>query len=278
MDTEGLSASGVSSEQKFIDAMLSRQLPLVGAVGVRRLTEAVVAHAGLGGGGAMTLEMLARAGIRRFRLLDRDRYEESNLNRQVFATTATIGRPKVEVAAERLKEINPYVVIEQSYIESVSLGNVERMLDGADLGMVCTDSPSSHILFNQVARRKRIRLILGGAPRLGCAVWVEAHDQPHGSSGPLERLKAFLRRAAGGKSIYEMSEEEALALDRAQERSDAFTPTISYVPNCSACLSAALAINYLSGLDTRPHALRFDFQTFGTVSVSHRRLLLSSMP
>ncbi|MBD3401939.1 hypothetical protein GF420_03515 [candidate division GN15 bacterium] len=265
MGTGTISNLDQLSEHAFAEAMLSRQYPLVGEAGIERLMNAVVAHAGLGGGGALALEMLARAGIRKFRLLDRDCYEASNLNRQVFATVDTVGRPKVEVAAERLRKINPHIKIEKSLFESVTPGNCEEMLVGADLAMVCTDSPSSHIFFNQAARRLGVRLIFGGAPGLGCAVWVEAHDQPGGSDGPLNRVRNMLRRARGAKDIYGLSEDEALALDSAHDRPGTFTPTISYVPNCSACLSAALAVNYLAGLDTRPHSFRIDFKRFCSV-------------
>jgi hypothetical protein len=203
--------------------------------------------------------MLARAGIGRFRLLDRDRYEPSNLNRQVFATAQSVGRPKVEVAAERLREINPYIVVEKSFFESVSIRNAEEMLDGADLVMVCTDSPSSHIFFQQVARRRKIRLIMGAAPTHGAGVWVVPHERPGSGKGPVSRLRSLIRRLRGGRDIYDLSEEEALALDKRVLPSGGFTPTISYVPNCAACLASALAI---SGMDTRPHALHFDFERF----------------
>lgn len=258
------------SEDMYLAAMLSRQQPLLGEEGMRRLQQATVAHAGLGGGGAMTLEMLARAGIRRFRLLDRDRYEPSNLNRQIFATTQSIGRPKVEVAAERLKLINPFVVIEKSFFEPVSLRNAEEMLAGADLVMVCTDSPSSHILFQQVARRQKIRLVMGAGPTQGAGVWVVPYERPGGGKGPVSMLTKALRKLRGGIDIHALTESEALALDRTVNPPGGFTPTISYVPNCAACLSAALAIKYLSGLDTRPHALHIDFERFRTVgSLAH---------
>ena len=65
----------------------------------------LVAIVGLGGVGAITAELLARWGVKRFRLLDMDRYESSNLNRQLFATSKTLGRYKAEVAAERIMEI-----------------------------------------------------------------------------------------------------------------------------------------------------------------------------
>lgn len=258
------------AEHEFRTAMLSRQQPLLGETGARRLEDAVVAHAGLGGGGALTLELLARAGIRRFRLLDRDCYEPSNLNRQVFATAATVGRPKVEVAAERLQQINPFVVIEKSFHAPVSLANAEEMVDGADILMVCTDSPSSHILFQQVARRRRVRVVMGAAPALSCGVWTLPFEQPERRRGPVSLLRSWIGRVRGTADIFALSEQEALALDGTVNPPGGFTPTISFVPNCSACLAAALAINYISGRDPRPRALTMDFHRFRSVGpVAH---------
>ena len=128
------------TKDEYLAQLQQRQMPIFGEEGCRKLRDSVVGLAGLGGGGALTLELLARSGIGRFRLLDRDAYEPSNLNRQIFATADTIGRPKVDVAAERIKQINPHIVVEKSFHEPVSLANLEELLEGADIGMVCTDS------------------------------------------------------------------------------------------------------------------------------------------
>ncbi len=66
---------------------------------------------GLGGVGSWCAEMLVRSGIGHITLVDADVVAESNINRQLPATTATVGRPKVEVMYERLKEINPMAEI-----------------------------------------------------------------------------------------------------------------------------------------------------------------------
>lgn len=92
--------------------MFSRTELLLGKEKVDILKNSKVAIFGIGGVGSFVLEGLARAGIGSFILIDNDTISESNLNRQLIATTKTIGRTKVEVAKERILEINPNANIE----------------------------------------------------------------------------------------------------------------------------------------------------------------------
>lgn len=80
---------------------------LIGAAGLTRLRAARVLIAGLGGVGGHVAEALGRAGVGRLTLLDHDVVSPSNLNRQLLALHSTLGRPKVEVMAERLRDIDP---------------------------------------------------------------------------------------------------------------------------------------------------------------------------
>ncbi|MFZ4789888.1 MAG: tRNA threonylcarbamoyladenosine dehydratase [Candidatus Competibacteraceae bacterium] len=80
---------------------------LIGAEGLARLRAARVLVAGLGGVGGYVAEALGRAGVGRLTLLDHDVVSLSNLNRQLVALHSTLGRPKVAVMAERLRDIDP---------------------------------------------------------------------------------------------------------------------------------------------------------------------------
>ena len=86
---------------------LQRTDLLVGTEALNRLRALHVLVVGLGGVGAYAAEMLCRAGIGEMTIVDADCVEETNLNRQLLALTTTIGRPKAEVMAERLLQINP---------------------------------------------------------------------------------------------------------------------------------------------------------------------------
>ncbi|MDS4026950.1 MAG: tRNA threonylcarbamoyladenosine dehydratase [Candidatus Contendobacter sp.] len=82
---------------------------LIGAAGLARLRTAHVLVAGLGGVGGHAAEALGRAGVGRLTLLDHDVVSPSNLNRQLLALHSTLGRPKVEVMAERLRDVDPAI-------------------------------------------------------------------------------------------------------------------------------------------------------------------------
>lgn len=90
----------------------SRTELLIGKENLEKLKNSKVAIFGIGGVGSFVLEALTRAGIGNFILVDKDNVDLSNLNRQIIATRKTVGKPKVEVAKERILEINPNAEVE----------------------------------------------------------------------------------------------------------------------------------------------------------------------
>ena len=89
----------------------SRTQLLLGEEGMDRLYRARVAVFGIGGVGGYTVEALARSGVGTLDLIDDDRVCLTNINRQIFATRRTVGQFKVDVARERILEINPNATV-----------------------------------------------------------------------------------------------------------------------------------------------------------------------
>lgn len=89
----------------------SRTQLLLGKDSMIKLSKSKVAIFGIGGVGGHTAEALARSGVGQLDIIDNDKICLTNINRQIFATTKTIGKYKVDVAKERLKEINPNIII-----------------------------------------------------------------------------------------------------------------------------------------------------------------------
>ncbi|MBE6547721.1 MAG: tRNA threonylcarbamoyladenosine dehydratase [Ruminococcaceae bacterium] len=85
----------------------SRTALLLTEEGEKKLNNSSVAVFGVGGVGGYICEALARAGVGRIDIFDRDTVSVSNINRQIIATHKTVGRPKVEVMRERILDINP---------------------------------------------------------------------------------------------------------------------------------------------------------------------------
>ena len=95
-----------------MDEKFSRTEMLIGNEGMEKLNNAKVAIFGLGGVGSFVCEGLARSGIGNFVLVDFDKIDESNINRQLIATVNTIGKYKVDLMKDRILEINPNANVE----------------------------------------------------------------------------------------------------------------------------------------------------------------------
>ena len=94
---------------------------------------------GCGGLGGLVIEALARIGVGHLRVIDGDVFEESNLNRQLLCTEALLGRPKAEVAAERIHAINSTVEAEP-VVAFLTEGNAAELLAGSDCVVDCLDN------------------------------------------------------------------------------------------------------------------------------------------
>ena len=138
--TEAEVVSGLPALSNEEIARYSRHLimPEVGLEGQRRLKAASVLMIGTGGLGAPTGMYLAAAGVGRLGIVDFDVVEASNLQRQIIHGTADIGRPKVESARDRLRDINPHIEIETHETQLTSrnalglFANYEIIVDGTD--------------------------------------------------------------------------------------------------------------------------------------------------
>jgi tRNA A37 threonylcarbamoyladenosine dehydratase len=137
---------------------------LYGAAALPRLAAAHVGVVGVGGVGSWAVEGLARSGVGRLTLVDLDDVCVTNVNRQLPALDGNIGRPKVEVLAERVRLINPActVVAETEYFTAAT---AERLLHPAfDFVVDCIDLMSHKaLLIGECRRRGRPVLTVGAA-------------------------------------------------------------------------------------------------------------------
>ena len=109
----------------------SRTELLIGEESIEKLNKAKVAVFGIGGVGSYVVEGLVRAGIGNFILVDKDIVDVTNLNRQIIATTKTVGKDKVEVAKERILEINPNAKVEihKQFFMPDTQGIIDKTVD-----------------------------------------------------------------------------------------------------------------------------------------------------
>ena len=140
----------------------SRQIMIsgFGEEGQAKLKKAKVFIAGVGGLGSVTATYLAAAGVGLIRLVDHDRVELSNLNRQIVHRDEDIGKNKVDSAAKRLREINPEVKIE-AVAETITEANISELLAGCDLIVDAMDNLPTRYLLNKTAIEKKIPFFHG---------------------------------------------------------------------------------------------------------------------
>ena len=136
------------------------QQQLCQAEGQLRLFQARVAVVGCGGLGGFLVEELARVGVGRLTVIDPDVFDESNLNRQTLATLDSLGRSKVEMAAERIARINPAVTVipVKAFLTEE---NGEELLEGMEVVVDALDSISARRELGYVCKRMHLPLIHG---------------------------------------------------------------------------------------------------------------------
>jgi len=152
----------------------------IGAEGQRRLGAASAVVVGCGALGTNIANNLARSGLGRIRIVDRDFVELDNLQRQVLFDEGHVARrlPKAVAAAERLREINSTVALEARVAE-VSAANVEALIAGADLVLDGSDNVELRLLLNDACLSARVPYVFGGAVgATGMAMAVVAGSTP----------------------------------------------------------------------------------------------------
>ncbi|PID78161.1 MAG: hypothetical protein CSB21_01670 [Deltaproteobacteria bacterium] len=229
-------------QEQYIKGMLDRTSMFMDDESMEKIKNTIFAISGLGGVGAITAELLARWGVKKFRLLDMDRYDYSNLNRQLFATSETIGKFKVDVAEERIKKINPYAEIEVKIAERVTNSNVSRFVDGAGILIQNADYPSCKLFYIEAQKRK-IPLVNGYATITGGR--VQSFDyRVSPCITPLEKIWNRLKYK-NMKPLTQMSEDEIIEFDN--ENVHSTSPSLNFVTNMVGCLIVSEAVKMISG-------------------------------
>ena len=227
---------------------------LLGHEKLQRLRQAHVLIVGLGGVGGYAAEMLCRAGVGRMTIADADTVGESNINRQLIALHSTLGRPKTDVLAERLLDINPDLALRKvdGFIKDEATYTLldsdafDYVVDAID-----TLSPKAHLIKGCLDRRIRVVSSMGAGAKTD-PTRVEVADIARTHHCPLAHmLRKRLHKMGIHTGFYtvfssERIREGAMIIDE-QTNKKSNTGTISYMPAVFGCCCASVVVRDLLG-------------------------------
>lgn len=231
---------------------LERTELLVKADGIEKLKKANILVVGLGGVGSFAAEFIARAGVGKITIIDGDVFDITNINRQLPALHSTVGKPKAEVLAERLKDINPELQL-TVLTEFLSPERAFEIISPEfDYVLDCIDSITPKINLILSARAKKVKLIssMGAGGALDPSQ-VKVADIRKTRDCPLARnIRKRLKKEgihSGFKAVYstEVASKDTMQQTDGTNFKKSFYGTISFMPAAFGLHAAATVINYL---------------------------------
>ena len=217
----------------------SRTEMLIGKDGLEKIKKSKVAIFGIGGVGSYVVEALARVGVGNFILVDNDEVAISNLNRQIIATTKTIGMPKVEVAKQRILEINPEAKVET--YQEFFMPETEGIIDESITYIVdAIDTITAKIELVLRANKLNIPIIssMGTGNKLD-PTRFEVTDIYKTSVCPLAKVMRKELKQRGVKKLKVVySKEEPIKLEKDETLKKQIPASISFVPSVAGLIIA----------------------------------------
>lgn len=234
----------------------SRTQLLLGEEGVKKLASSHVLVVGLGGVGAYAAEQLARAGIGKMTIVDCDTVNVTNKNRQLLALDSTVGRPKVEVMAERIRDINPdvEVVALNQYLKDQSIIDLMEQPFDYIVDAIDTLAPKVFLLYYAVLNKQNIVSCMGSGGKLDPSM-IQVADIAKSHNC---RLAFYVRKRLHRLGIREgitvvFSPEKvadsAVSIEEQTENKIATVGTISYMPAMFGCYCASHVIRDILARD-----------------------------
>lgn len=233
-----------------ISAEHSRTAALIGEEGLHRLKNARVAVFGIGGVGGHLAEALARAGVGHIHLIDRDTVSLSNINRQAVALHSTVGRPKAEVMAERIRDINPDCRVESSVCFYLPENANEFDLSRYDFVADCVDTVAAKL--ELAVRCQEVGTPLISAMGAGNKLHPEAFrisDISKTETDPLARvMRRELKKRGAKKLLCVWSDEPPIPANIVGDDGRPAPASISFTPSAMGLVMAGEIIRALSGV------------------------------
>lgn len=224
---------------------------LFGTDAMERLKNCRVAVFGIGGVGGHTAEALVRSGIGKIHIIDNDTVSITNINRQIIATTSTVGRYKVDVMRERLLDINPELEIETSKTFFLPETADEFDFTRYDYIVDAIDTVTGKIALIEKAKKENVPIIssMGTGNKLD-PTRLEIDYLEKTSVCPLARVMRLEMKKRGIKKVKVLySKEEAIkpVITSNEETTKRQIPgSTSFVPSCAGLIIAGEILKELA--------------------------------
>ncbi len=237
-----------------MDNWCERTELMFGSSDLEKLKSANILIVGVGGVGAYAAEMLVRAGVGNITIVDADKVNLSNCNRQLVALHSTVGKSKVDVLAERLSDINPELKInkieafikDEFTVELLADNNFSFIVDAID-----TLAPKVFLLAEAVKRGIPVVSSMGSGGKLNPAM-VKIDDISKSDYCKLARMvRKRLHRLGIRKGITVVYSAEVVPPERiietvGEQNKKSNVGTVSYMPAIFGCYIASYVIRYLT--------------------------------
>lgn len=214
----------------------SRTELLIGKKNLEKLSKSKIIVYGIGGVGSFVAEGLVRAGIENIILVDNDVISPSNINRQIHATTSTIGNLKVECMKERILLINPNVKVE-TYVPTDMSIEEETLIDDSVTYIVdAVDTITTKLKLIEKAKKENVPIIscMGTGNKLD-PTQFEISDIYKTSVCPLAKVMRKELRKRNIKSLKVLYSKEEPIKHNTEKRTPA---SISFVPSVAGMIIA----------------------------------------
>lgn len=202
---------------------------LLGDENFSKLTAATVAIFGVGGVGSFAVEALARSGVGRLILIDKDNIDATNINRQIHALDSTVGRSKVEVMRERIHDINPAAQVDTIQKFFLPDENVEDFfICRYDYVVDAIDTLSAKIFLVEECTRRDVKIIssMGAGNKLD-ATRFKVSDIFKTTTDPVAKIMRKQLRLRGIKNLRVVWSDETPRPVKNFIGSAAFVPSVA---------------------------------------------------
>ena len=226
--------------------IFDRSEVLLGADALKKLNKSAVAVFGIGGVGSYTVEALVRGGVGELYIYDSDTVSESNINRQLVATTKTVGLPKVDVAAEHALEVNPEIKIhkEQLFLNAQTAENID--FTKFDYVVDAIDTVSSKLLLIEKAKAADVPVLscMGAGNKLD-PTRFEVADISKTSVCPLAKVMRYELKKRGISKVKVVYSKEESIKHGLTENGKPLPGSVSFVPSVAGLIIAGEVIKDL---------------------------------